>query len=54
MKTNRRGFVSGMAAFASCMGMGSNLFAAPRPKFGFDIKQCNVNPKFKNNPLFSG
>ena len=54
MKTDRRNFISGMTALASCMGASSDLFGAARPKFGFDISQCEINPKFRNNPLFSG
>ena len=54
MKTNRRNFISGMTALASCMGASSDLFGAARPKFGFDISQCEINPKFRSNPLFSG
>ena len=54
MKTDRRNFISGVTALASCMGASSDLFGAARPKFGFDISQCEINPKFRNNPLFSG
>ena len=54
MKTNRRGFISGAAALAAYAGLGGRLFGATRPKFGFDVSKCEINPKFRSNPLFSG
>ena len=54
MKTDRRNFIFGMTALASCVGASRDLFGASRPKFGFDISQCEINPKFRSNPLFSG
>ena len=54
MNTDRRGFLSAAAAFAAYAGLRKGAFGAERPKFGFDLSQCEINPKFKDNPLFSG
>ena len=54
MNTGRRSFLATAAAFAAYAGLRKGAFGAERPKFGFDISQCEINPKFKNNPLFSG
>ena len=54
MKDTRRGFLSSSAALAAWLGMGGRAFGAPRPKFGFDVTKCKVNPRFVGHPLFSG
>lgn len=53
-KSSRREFVSGIMALAAYARMGGRIFGATRPEFGFDITQCDINSKFRDNPLFSG
>ena len=54
IENTRRNFLAGGAALAAYLGLARHLHAAERPKFGFDPSKCNINPKFRNHPLFSG